>query len=72
MNKQTRLGKNTKPNFCVRNNGDHPLIAEVQHGKYAFQDPATAVARKKAAGSSSWRVTGRHPAQNASRNNTRK
>lgn len=68
MNKQTRLGKNTKPNFCVRNGGDHPIISPVEHGKYAFQDAATAIARKKAAGSMTWRITGRHPANNRNNN----
>jgi len=61
MNKQTRLGKNTEPNFCVRNGGANPIISPVTHGKFAFQDPAQAVARKKANGSRSWRVTGKHP-----------
>ena len=62
MNKQTRFGKNSKSNFCVRNGGANPIIANVTHGKYAFQDPAQAVARKRAQGSRSWRVTGKHPA----------
>jgi len=61
MNKQTKLGKNTKPQFCVRNGGANPIISPVSHGKYAFQEPAEAVQRKKANGSRSWRVTGRHP-----------
>lgn len=68
MNRQTRLGKNTDPNFCVRNGGANPIIANVTHGKYAFQDPAKAIERKRANGSRSWRVTGKHPAQSNNRN----
>ena len=62
MNNQTRLGRNTEPNFCVRNGGANPILSPVVHGRFAFQDPAQAVARKKANGSRSWRVTGKHPA----------
>ena len=71
MNRQTKLGKNTKPQFCVRNGGANPIISPIQHGKFAFQEPAKAVQRKKAEGSKSWRVTGRHPNANTNKNNNR-
>ena len=61
MNKQTRLGRNTEPNFCVRNGGANPILSPVVHGRFAFQDAAQAVSRKKVNGSRSWRVTGKHP-----------
>lgn len=70
MNKQTKAGKNAKTPFCVRNGGANPIIAPVVHGKYAFQEPAKAVQRKKADGSNSWRATGKHP--NATNNNRNK
>jgi len=68
MNKQTKSYKGT--GFCTRNGGANPIISKVEHGPFAFQHPDRAIARKRAAGCHSWRVTKRHP-NNSSNNKTR-
>ena len=59
MNKQTKALK--KVGMSSRNNGDHTVITPMNHGKFAFQEPAQAIERKKREGVRTWKISKRHP-----------
>lgn len=60
MNKQTRQLR--KLGLSSRNNGESTVISPMAHGKFAFQEPAIAIERKKREGVRTWKITKRHPA----------
>ena len=59
MNKQTKALK--KISMSSRNNGEYTVISPINHGKFAFQEPAQAIERKKREGVRTWKISKRHP-----------
>lgn len=59
MNKQTKALK--KVGMSSRNNGASTVTGPIVHGKFAFQDPAEAMDRKKRENVRTWKITKRHP-----------
>lgn len=59
MNKQTKALK--KVGMSSRNNGASTVTGPIVHGKFAFQEPAEAIERKKRDNWRTWKITKRHP-----------
>lgn len=59
MNKQQKQLKKLGLASC--NGGDSTTVNKINHGAYAFQDPAVAIDRKKRNNVRTWKITKRHP-----------
>jgi hypothetical protein len=61
MNKQQKQLK--KLGLASRNGGAGTTVTKINHGAYAFQEPAVAIDRKKRNNVRTWKITKRHPSQ---------
>jgi len=60
-NKQQKQLKKLKLASC--NGGASTTISNINHGTFAFQEPAVAMERKKRENWRTWKITKRHPSQ---------
>lgn len=58
-NKQQKLLR--KLGLKSVNGGASTVISKIEHGKFAFQEPAIAIKRIKQDGKNCWKITKRHP-----------
>lgn len=58
-NKQQKQLKKLKLASC--NGGASTTISNINHGSFAFQEPAEAMERKKRDNWRTWKITKRHP-----------
>lgn len=59
--RMARAGLKTLNNATTGEKGSPGTIAKIEHGKYAFQEPAVAMKRKREHGRNTWKLNKVHP-----------